>query len=299
MADPSTWPSAGKHRQGVSPMWGRAPSGAFRLPQAPHLERFALIQRGALQQAIKRSRERTSRHDAGVGSAPPFGLNRQYRSILEARMKWWAQAGTALAGTYARSTERAAEAHVEPNWGQIQRDLQGLMGALGASLYAAFDDNMGAQALAALAAWPDDTGLSRALLHAEIGPGAGGHGELMRGSLVAGAGYSGYIKASGFRVVRQQYITKKGEAKTRTKHVYGEGRMPAWKARYLVKQADGRWRFDADAFEKAQAAGGAEARADYKPAKGKPYHDLIARPARATVAAIGRQAVEGAVKGAN
>jgi len=294
---PATWPSTGKWRQGVAGRW-RQPGGRFELPGAPNLERFALLQRGALQAAIRKSRQRTARHDAGFGSAPPHGLNRQYRSVIEARIAWWQRATLAPIGTYSRSTQKAGEAHVEPRWGDIQRDLRGLMGALAASLYASLDHHLGGMALDALANWPSKTGLSRAMLHVEIGPGMSGD-EIMRASLVAGAGYSGYIKQGGFRVVRTTYVDKRGKQRVRRKHVYGDGdRMPSWKARYLVQMADGRWTFDSEAYERAKSGGKFWGDPDYKPAKGKPYRELLTKPAPRTVKAIGRDAVDTTVKGA-
>lgn len=295
----ASFPSAGKWVKHVATAY-RAPMGGFTLPGAPNLTAFALLQRAALQEAIRRGREKAQQQSAWTGMAPPFGLNRQYASIIEGRIKWWREASAKVAAQEAAGlsapTRHAAGLHMEPNWAQIQRDLSGLAGAMAVALYGALDDHIGRLALDMIAGWPVDTGLSRALLQAQIGPGTGGHGELMRASVVAGAGYSGYIKEGGFRVVRESYTTKKGEQKTRTKHVYGEGsRLPAWKVRYLVKKADGSWRFDVDAYD-AAAASGRDVMGyrdpDRKPAKGKPYYDLMLKPAPAAVAATGTAAVE-------
>ena len=324
MADPSTWPSASKSLIAVAPSTRQA--GQATLPGAPHLERFANLQAGALREAIRKGREQAERTSATLVRqydtprglvttvTPGLGLNRQYRSVIEARMKWWQdraidaqiatyehasesvrRAATARIDGYSASTKHAARLHVAPAWGEIRKSLRMLHSRMAQSLYAAFDLHLGTQALDALAAWPSKTGLSRALLSVQVAPGTS-DASLMRGSLVAGAGYSGYIKAGGFRVKREEYTTKKGETKMRTKHVYQEGRLPYWKARYLVKDKDGRWRFDADRYE-ADAAGGAVVRdPDYKPARGKPYHDLLVKPTRATADAIGRAAAAGAVK---
>lgn len=294
-ADPSAWPSASKELLTATV---RAQPGSVTLPGAPHLERFAALQVGAMQEAIRKGREQAAAWDAGKGvpaGAPPLGLNRQYRSMIEARIAWWQRAKIAPPGTYAKSTSHAAGATAEADWAQISADLQGLAGRLAAGLYTAFDEHLGGQALAVLDAWPHKMGLSRAMLQVEVAPGSGG--ELMRGSHVAGMGYSGYIKEAGFRVKKETYTTKKGEQKTRTKHVYDEDRkMPAWRAAFLVKQADGKWRFDVEKYEAAKKANTDFVIGDYKRAKGKPYRDLMLRPAAATVAAIGKDAVAAAVK---
>lgn len=298
---PARWPSAGKWRRGVAGMW-RQPGGRFELPEAPNMERFILLQRGALEAAIRKSRELTGKHDTGTGGAAPFGLNRQYRSVLEARIDYWRRAALAPIARYekggAYTTSQAGEAHYEPRWADIQRDMRKLYGALAASIYGAMDEYLGGQALDALGEWPYKTGLSKALLHVEIAPGQSGD-EIMRASLVAGAGYSGYIKQGGFRVVRSTYTDKKGTERVRRKHVYSDNeRLPSWKARYLVQMADGRWRFDAEAYDRRKAAGGKlEMEDDYTPAKGKPYRDLMTKPANRTVKSIGREATAESVRG--
>lgn len=307
MADPSTWPSRRKSLQGHQVESGKR---LRQLPGAPNLQVFYDRQRGALQEAITRGRRLARRQSAtlirqydiaGVGTlttaTPGFGLNRQHRSVIESRLSWWANAIDRDVGSLARTTTLAADAHYEPPWNQIRRDLKDLSWALGRSLYSAIDDHLGRQALAALDAWPYKTGLSRAMLFVEIMPGMT-RDELMQASFQAGAGYSGYIKEGGFKVVRSTYTDKQGRERVRRKHVYSdEARLPAWKARYLVQTADGRWRFDTDAYERRKAAGGKlEMEADYKAAKGKPYRDLMTKPAPRTVRAIGDAAIAGTIK---
>lgn len=263
----------------------------INLQDAPNIEAFFNRQRGALAAAISRSRRETRAWEAGKGTsgtAAPFGLNRQYRSAIEARLQWWASAVDKSVASSSRAVKRGAEAHYEPDWTTIREDLRELWLGLGGSLYSAIDAHLGGQALHVLDNWPSKSGLSRALLTIDIEPGMSA-GELMRASIVANAGYSGYITQAGYRM--KTYTTKSG--RTRRKKVYEDGKLPADKAAFLRQDDQGRWVFDEEAYladqRQKEAAG-------YKPAKGKPYQDLMVKPAKGVVAAIGRDATAGAVK---
>jgi hypothetical protein len=174
---------------------------------------------------------------------------------------------------------------VRPNWTQIRADLELLCATVGEAIVRAMDAHLGAQALAAQEAWPVDLGLSRALLYLKLDM-----GEMhITGTLGSGAPYTPYIREA---VVR----TRTGEAvgptitdragKTRS----GKRGLPGWKMAYLRKVGS-EWVFDAAAYEAGKRAPRALTTEGRKPAKGRPFRDLITRPARATAQAIGADVV--------
>lgn len=148
---------------------------------------------------------------------------------------------------------RAEQDLVRPDWRRIRADLEGLLAAVGLAVVEQMDHHLGQQALDAQAAWPMDTGLSRVLLFFGIEA----HERYIQGSLGCGAPYTPYIR----------------QRKTQSER----------RRAYLRQQPDGSWTFDEAAYTAGESG--------RKRAKGKPYADLITRPARRTAQAIGRDAI--------
>lgn len=291
MARIEDWPSYQREAAGWEPRSAEVRSGQpISLPAAPQLERFYDRQRGALALAISRSRDKRAIH-----GAQGFGLNRQYQSQIEARIEWWRKAIDKDVARYSYTTREAGDVHFEPDWDQMGEDLSTLQASIAVELYRSLDRHLGSMANHALDVTPVDSGLSAALIGLEIVPGQSAD-ELLQSSLYAGAGYYGYIQEAGYKIEKTEYVNKRGETKTRRKRVYKDedaGKLPPWKAKYLVKTGGGGWVFDADAYEKARTEDPFT-----RPAEGKPWRDLFTKPAPKVVRAIGKEATENAVKGA-
>jgi len=183
---------------------------------------------------------------------------------------------------------------VRPNWTQIRGDLEQLATTVGEEIVRAMDARLGAQALKAQEEWPVDTGLSRALLYLRIDL----QEDRITGTLGCGAPYTYAIRQAGIKTVKEGKVAQaKGQVMYRDKRgrlrVKGRG-TPGWKMAFLRK-VGGSWVFDAAAYDASQAefraAGGSSKASGRKPAKGRPFQDLMRGPAKATAAAIGADVV--------
>ena len=213
----------------------------------PNLDRFIRLQREA--QRAAQGDPRLAANRRGIDTRP---------SDLQRKIKWWARRNTAGVARY-----QAQQDLIQPDWDQIQRDLRGLMEAVGESVLIELDRHLGKQALEALEAWPVDTGLSRALLYMAIDADPNS----IAAVLGCGAPYTPYIRE------RKGLVGKK--------------------KRFLKQNPDGSWYFDQEGWNAYQA--GREARGKKK-AKGKPYRDKIIRPGRKIARAVGKDATERAAR---
>lgn len=243
------------------------------------LRQFADIQGGGLERAIARSRNR-----AAVLGSQGFGLSRTNPSAIEAKIRYWS-------GEKSKAPRAKLGDLVIPDWRQISADIDEMSRVVAEAALQALDDHFGAQAVRALEEWPVLTGLSRALLAytIDVTPTA------IIARIKSGAPYTPYIREpvvmTAMGVVRDaSTVIVDRTGKKRSKN-----RLPRWKAAYLVKDAAGNWTFDEAAYEAGKGRR-APPNPDRKVAKGKPYQDLINRPARAVARAVGKQTVEKAAK---
>lgn len=251
----------------------------------PNLDAFVALQARAMEDAIRRSRARAGAADRLNGM---FNRVRTSPSVLEAKIKQWSR------GAAAPASMQKAGTLVRPNWTQIRTDLELLAATVGEAIVAAMDARLGAQALRAREEWPVDTGLSRALLYLRIDFAE----SRITGTLGSGAPYTPYIHPAGVLTKKQEKMVRlAGQETYRDKRgrirVKGRG-TPAWKMAYLRK-VGGKWTFDTAAYDAGQAerkyTGAVLTDEGRKPAKNRPFQDLIVKPAKATAQAVGADVV--------
>jgi len=214
----------------------------------PNITRFARLQEGGLAKAraqeAARQRKPSLIGDLRAATKP---------GRLDRKIAWWMRRSTAGVARYKGQSD-----FIQPDWDQIQSDLQGIMRSVGVAVVEQMDLHLGQQAFDAHEEWPVDTGLSRALLFVGVNVDPG----MITGSFGCGAPYTSYIRQ------------RKTEAERR-------------KA-YLVRGPDGSWSFDQDRWERKESG--------KKRAKGRPYQKFMTRAGLNLARKIGKGAIEQAAR---
>ena len=196
-----------------------------------------------------------------------FGLNRVSPSIYETKKKAW----ETKAAHYMRNAPKSmGQALVFQTPAQRQAALDGLIrmgSAVDSGLLDAVDEVVGGHSLKVFSEWPVATRLSKSAIGEQLVT----EGDRVQVTVASGAPYTPYIKEA-------RVFNEKGEQ-------IGGGKKAAtaFKRRYLVKQADGSIVFDKVRYEAekdtVQRATGQDD-PEKKPAKGRPFRDLLQRPAK-------------------
>jgi len=226
--------------------------------QLPNITRFARMQSGELeriQEAALQKRNVTLNINSFLGVAfnPAGQMVTPRPSKLDRKIAWWSKRSAKGISRY-----KAQSDFIRPDWRQIQKDMEGLLQAVGVAVVDQMDLHLGQQAFDAHEEWPVDTGLSRALLFVGVNVDPG----MITGSFGCGAPYTSYIRQ------------RKTEAERR-------------KA-YLVRGPDGSWSFDQDRWERKESG--------KKRAKGRPYQKFMTRAGLNLARKIGKGAIEQAAR---